>query len=725
MAVSHRRGLYLILVTVHGLVRGRDMELGQDADTGGQIKYVLELARALAAHDDVERVDVLTRQVIDSKISPDYAEPVEELAPGAQIIRLPCGPRRYLRKEVLWPYLDSLADQALKHIRRVGRIPDVIHAHYADAGYIGRRLCSLLEVPLVFTGHSMGRVKLQRLKANGVSDEQIERQYHIGKRIEAEESALDLAELVITSTKQEVEEQYVLYDNNQPQRMVVIPPGVDLESFYPPRRGKFKPAIYEEISRFLHVPERPMILALSRADPRKNIAALMRAYAETPGLRDKANLVIVAGNRGDIRKMEKGARQVLTELIMLIDRYDLYGHVAMPKQHEARDVGYLYRLAAKSRGVFVNPALTEPFGLTLLEAAASGLPMIATEDGGPKDILNYCNNGYLIDPLDTKRMGEIILDVLSNQARWKRWSKSGLNGVRRHFSWSGHAHKYVREVVKRLPRKRRSKSAESGVRTRVKGRLATADRILVCDVDHTLIGDEEALRGFVKCVREAGNRLAFGVVSGRQLESTRTVLRRSRVPEPDFYICATGTEISYAPMYLADDVWRRNIDNLWEPKRVHAALEGLPGLKLQPDPEQSGFKISYFFDGPEPPSQAQIKRMLRKQDLHAEVIISHDFYVDILPVRASKGAALRFVADKWGIPVEHILAAGDSGNDEDMLAGETLGVVVGNHSPELEVLRGRERIYFAEGEYAAGILEAMNYYDFLGSPRDPDPDMEG
>jgi len=250
MAVSHRRGLYLILVTVHGLVRGQDMELGQDADTGGQIKYVLELARALAAHDDVERVDVLTRQVIDSKISPDYAEPVEELAPGAQIIRLPCGPRRYLRKEVLWPYLDSLADQALKHIRRVGRIPDVIHAHYADAGYIGRRLCSLLEVPLVFTGHSMGRVKLQRLKANGVSDEQIERQYHIGKRIEAEESALDLAELVITSTKQEVEEQYVLYDNNQPQRMVVIPPGVDLESFYPPRRGKFKPAIYEEISRF-------------------------------------------------------------------------------------------------------------------------------------------------------------------------------------------------------------------------------------------------------------------------------------------------------------------------------------------------------------------------------------------------------------------------------------------------------------------------------------------
>lgn len=721
MTASHGRGLYVILVTVHGLVRGREMELGKDADTGGQIKYVLELARALAAHDDVARVDVLTRQVMDGKISPDYAESVEELAPGAQIIRLPCGPRRYLRKEVLWPYLDSFADQALKHVRRVGRIPDVIHAHYADAGYIGRRLCSLLEVPLVYTGHSMGRVKLQRLKANGVPDENIERQYHISRRIEAEESALDLAELVITSTKQEVEEQYVLYDNNQPQRMAVIPPGVDLDRFYPPRRGRFKPAIYEEVSRFLSVPERPMILAISRADPRKNIAGLVRAYAETPGLRDKANLVIVAGNRDDVRKMEKGSRQVLTEVIMMIDRYDLYGHVAIPKQHEARDVPYLYRIAAKSRGVFVNPALTEPFGLTLLEAAASGLPVIATEDGGPRDILSFCNNGYLVDPLDSKRMGELILDALSNQARWRRWSKSGLNGVRRHFSWSGHAHTYIREVLKRLPRRRKkSKAVERGVRTRVKGRLATADRILVCDVDHTLIGDDGALQDFIKCVRGAGNRLAFGVVSGRQLDSTRSTLRRSRVPEPDFYICGTGTEIYYAPMYLSDDIWRRNIDNLWEPEHVRAALAELPGLKLQPERDQSAFKISYFFDGLEPPSQARIRRTLRQQDLHAEVIISHGYYVDILPVRASKGAALRYVADKWGIPVEHILAAGDSGNDEDMLAGETLGVVVGNHGPELEGLRGRERIYFAEGEYAAGILEAMDHYDFLGSPRDPD-----
>jgi len=145
----------------------------------------------------------------------------------------------------------------------------------------------------------------------------------------------------------------------------------------------------------------------------------------------------------------------------------------------------------------------------------------------------------------------------------------------------------------------------------------------------------------------------------------------------------------------------------------------MSGLRLQQDPEQSQLKISYYFDSEDKPSLAKIKRTLRQRGLHADVIISRNYFVDIIPVRASKGAALRYVADKWGVPVEHILAAGDSGNDEDMLAGETLGVVVGNHSPELESLKGREHIYFADGEYAEGILEAIDYYDFLGSPRDP------
>jgi sucrose-phosphate synthase len=87
--VAKKDGLYIVLISIHGLVRGNNIELGRDADTGGQIKYVVELARALAQHPDVGRVDLLTRQVIDPKIDSSYAQSQEEIAPNAYIIRLP------------------------------------------------------------------------------------------------------------------------------------------------------------------------------------------------------------------------------------------------------------------------------------------------------------------------------------------------------------------------------------------------------------------------------------------------------------------------------------------------------------------------------------------------------------------------------------------------------------------------------------------------------------
>jgi sucrose-phosphate synthase len=104
---------------------------------------------------------------------------------------------------------------------------------------------------------------------------------------------------------------------------------------------------------------------------------------------------------------------------------------------------------------------------------------------------------------------------------------------------------------------------------------------------------------------------------------------------------------------------------------------------------------------------------LYQADLHARVIHSHGMFLDLLPVRASKGLAVRYIADKWAIPLQQVLVAGDSGNDEDMLRGRLLGVVVGNHHPELDKLRGFERIYFAQAMHARGILEAVEHFDLL------------
>ena len=75
--VAGDTGLHLVLISVHGLIRGRDLELGRDADTGGQTKYVVELARALAELPRIERVDLVTRLVVDESVGPDYAELIQ------------------------------------------------------------------------------------------------------------------------------------------------------------------------------------------------------------------------------------------------------------------------------------------------------------------------------------------------------------------------------------------------------------------------------------------------------------------------------------------------------------------------------------------------------------------------------------------------------------------------------------------------------------------------
>lgn len=711
-------GLYIALVSIHGLIRGKDMELGRDADTGGQILYVVELAKALAEQPQVERVDLFTRMVIDQKISDDYALPLEPLSAKANIVRLPCGPKRYLRKEVLWPHLDGFIDQALHYIRQIGEVPDVVHGHYADAGYVSARLAGLLGVPMVYTGHSLGREKLKQLLHKGIKKENIQNQYHIDQRIEAEEIALGTADLVIASTDQEVHEQYAGYDNYHPRRMTVIPPGVDLDRFQPPKRGIFKPPIHHSLSRFLEDPAKPMILALSRADERKNITTLVKAYGESPELQELANLIIIAGNRDNIPDMPKGQRSVLQQILLLIDKYDLYGKVAYPKQHAAADVPMLYRLAAKSKGVFVNPALTEPFGLTLIEAAASGLPIIATHDGGPQDIIKYCNNGILFDPLDVTALTHGLLQALGDRGQWQRWSKNGIRGANRHFSWTGHAQTYLHKLERLFGRRQRVPLPPIG-----KSRLPTVDRIAISAIDNALLGNDESLKNLFRYLKRNAGHVGFGLATGRTLDSTLDFLKQLNIPLPDILITSVGAEIHYchrSGRMVEDITWRSHIDYRWQPRELKKIINKLPGVKLLPKSEQREHKISYAINSARAPAIAEIKKELRRHDQHAKLIYSEDKNLDVLPIRASKGLAIRYLSMKWGIPLDRIFVVGDSGNDEEMLLGDTLGVVVANHSVELERLKGKSRIYFAQGSHADGIIEGLTFYNFLDEIRIPE-----
>jgi sucrose-phosphate synthase len=726
MTARYRRrrgaGLDVLSLSVHGLVRAREIELGRDADTGGQVLYVVDQAKALVRHGGARCAQLATRQVFDKRLDGAYAEPSEEICPGADIVRIPFGPRRYLRKESLWPHLDSLVDQLTRHVRMTERVPDVVHGHYADAGYVGAQLSKILGVPFVFTGHSLGRVKRARLLADGQDAEAIEERLHISRRIEAEEQALETASVVITSTHQEVEEQYERYDHYRPERMHVIPPGVDLSRFSPPGPSWSEPPIAADLGRFLQHLDRPLVLTVARADERKNFGRLIEAFGTTPGLRETANLVLVMGNREDIQEMPSASRRVLSAVLEAIDRHDLYGSVAYPKSHGPDDVPDLYRWAARSGGVLVNPALTEPFGLTLLEAAASGLPIVATNDGGPADIIGTCENGVLVDPLEPEAIGAAIHGALADRDRWRAWSEKGVERVHEAFSWQAHAKRYG-EIVGGLLRRERGRRVRERAR-----RLERIDRMIVTDVDDTLTGDDEALAALRVVLEEAGDHVALGIATGRPIERAIEALRELEakgMPPPSVLIAASGTRLSYgARKRERDRSWERQIDYRWEPDRIREVLEEMPGVAPGPAEGQTPHRVQYRLDPAKGPSLASVRRRLRKAGVQATVLLDRGTSLEVIPVRASPGLAIRFICYKWNLEPERLLVAGDSGNDADMLSGDTLGVVVGNHTSDLERLRGHPRIHFAEGTHAWGIMEGIRYYDFLGRIRVPEANGE-
>jgi sucrose-phosphate synthase len=236
-------------------------------------------------------------------------------------------------------------------------------------------------------------------------------------------------------------------------------------------------------------------------------------------------------------------------------------------------------------------------------------------------------------------------------------------------------------------------------------------KLFLTDIDDTLIGDDDALEQLVAWLHDHHHLVGFGVVTGRPLDSTREVLQEHDIPHPDIIMSSVGTEIYYGPNVLADKGWQSHISSRWNPGKLQSVLEALPFLHLQEEEAQRQFKISYFME-PSADHLAQIHRVLMDHRVRYTLIYSRDMFLDILPYRASKGKAIRYVSYKWNIPLKNIVVAGDSENDEDMLRGEMLGVVVGNHHSELDRLRGLRNIYFASANYAAGILEGFRYYNF-------------
>lgn len=706
------------MYNIHGLIRGNNLELGVDADTGGQTKYVLELAESLSKNPDVDKVEILTRLIKDKSLSDDYSVKNEVVNEKLSIVRIRCGGQKYIRKELLWEHLEEFVDKSIKYLKSGKRLPDVVHSHYADAGYVCTQLTRLLGVPMIHTGHSHGRLKRENLITDGMSVEDIEKRYKISTRIDAEEMALSYADRIIASTNHEKDHQYAFYKNVDYKKFVILPPGVDLEKFYPyiqsrewtGENSQLRSNIRDELLKFFTNINKPLILSLCRPEKRKNISGLIKAYGENKELQERANLAIFAGIRKDIQKMPDIEKDVLTEMLLLMDKYNLYGKMAIPKKHDFEyEVPELYRIAADTQGVFVNSAFHENFGLTLIEAASTGLPIVSTKVGGPHDIINNLENGRLVDVKDSANIAKGILDLITNEKIWNDCSRNGINRINNYYSWDAHTSKYLETIYNVLEQQ------ESNPKTFISTgkRLFDYNRLIMLDIDETITGDPDGIAALSKLLEDRPADAGFGVATGRNVNLAINILSEIGFIKPDLIVSSVGSEIYYydGKEYSYSTSWAAHIKNSWKPDRIEGLMRNFDFLEKQEEDNQRDFKLSYNNLGTLKDLE-QVKKILSEKRIKTNLIISHGTYVDFLPYRASKGRAIRYLSYRWNIPHDKILVGGDSGNDEDMLTGELLGVVVANHSPELAKLKGRRRIYFSDKKYANGVIDGIKHYDF-------------
>ncbi|OAY63793.1 putative sucrose-phosphate synthase 4, partial [Ananas comosus] len=763
---TKNRRLYIVLVSLHGLVRGENMELGRDSDTGGQVKYVVELARALAATKGVYRVDLLTRQISSPDVDWTYGEPVEMLS-------RPSDSDATANGDGCGAYI--FVDRALAHITNVARAlgeqpadegpaqlvwPYAIHGHYADGAEAAARLAGALNVPAVVTGHSLGRNKLDQLLKMGLMGRgEIDVTYRIARRIEAEEAGLDAAQIVVTSTRQEVEEQWGLYDGfdlrlerklrvrrrrgvsclgRYMPRMVVIPPGMDFSNVttqelviegdgdlhtlinsdkITAQAKRDLPPIWTEIMRFFTNPHKPMILALSRPDPKKNVVTLLKAFGECRPLRELANLSLILGNREDIEEMSENGATVLTTVLKLIDRYDLYGHVAYPKHHTQSDVPRIYRLAAKTKGVFINPALVEPFGLTLIEAL---------------------NNGLLVDPHDPGAIADALLKLLADKSLWLDCRRSGLRNIRR-FSWPHHCRLYLSHLALHCPPSAPlgappprappfdddepltdSLRALDSIRFSVdgpdlthsmNGTHAAADAILdalrrhrghavanrtavfspgrrqlllVIAADcygesgHLVIDNlKEIIEQVMDIGSGAGGRVGYVFSSGSTLAEVADAMRCCDVDPKvfDALICSSGAELCYPWRDMAADAaYGSHVEFRWPAEHVKSAVPRLAKLEGAEEEDmivdEAASSVHCYAYSVKPGAKVRkvdgIRQRLRMRGFRCNLVYTQACSrLNVVPLFASRPCALRYLSIQWGIDLSKVVVyAGEKGDTD-------------------------------------------------------------
>ncbi len=483
----------IAIISPHGWF-GQTNALGKP-DTGGQVIYILDQVRALEKHLKTEieltgleidpKIIVLTRLIPEAEDT-TCNQRKEKIfhSDNGWILRVPFRDNQYnvvkhwISRFKIWPYLETFAEDASKELlgEFQGR-PDLVIGNYSDGNLVASLLSDKFDVIQCTIAHALEKTKYA---FSDISWQDKEPDYHFSIQYTADIFSMNKSDFIITSTLQEIigtEDTVGQYESYQfftmpdlcqivsginlfAPKFNVIPPGVDEELYFPyyekEKRIEHKWQQWEkrlfydeteDIFGKLDDPDKPPIFTMARFDKIKNITGLIHAFGMSKKLLQSCNLIFAAGTIHVKDSSDIEERSEITKAYDLIKRFNLHGKVRWLPSINKLDTGEVYRIIADHKGIFVQPALFEAFGLTVIEAMASGLPTFAPKFGGPLEIIEYGINGFLLNTskpeLISKSLEHFIEQCEADENLWKTISTNGIQRVQDRFNWRSYSQRLI------------------------------------------------------------------------------------------------------------------------------------------------------------------------------------------------------------------------------------------------------------------------------------------
>jgi mannosylfructose-phosphate synthase len=399
----------LLMLSLHGYVAA-EPELGKP-DTGGQVVYVLELAKRFSRLG--RRVDLVTRRF---KGQPEF----DEVNENFRIWRIPFGGSAFIRKEDMHDHLGDFVTNFLSAARNRGHQYGVVYSHYWDAGWAGQKVAEELGIPHIHTPHSLGWWKQQQMGAD-MSEAEMERAYRFEERIRTEFLVYQTCDHVIATTEPQAELLVQQYDILE-RHLTVIPPGMDENRFSPIRQEE-----REELQGQLGFQAQD-VLALGRMAANKGYDLLIQSLPTLFRLVPEARLVAAIGSE-DSDQDQAG----IAELQTLAEELSVAGRIMWPTYVADEDLANYYRAAS----VFSLSSRYEPFGMVAIEAMACGTPTVVTAHGGLRELISFGHHALFADPNRPEEFGTMLAFPMLYPDQAREMSVEGARFARRNFGWTG------------------------------------------------------------------------------------------------------------------------------------------------------------------------------------------------------------------------------------------------------------------------------------------------